>query len=120
MTGNRYKAVILNSAGQIVLAALGQCALGILYSEVSVIGQGVEVAIGASILKGFIGAAGCTKGDFLKVDAAGKLSTAAATSVSGATTVGSNTVGQALETATTGQIASVLWNPVGQVPTTLA
>jgi hypothetical protein len=124
---NRYKAVKLDAAGNVVLcSAAGEPVLGSLY-ELGASGKAVGVAIGNGV-KFMAGATIANAGTPLKTDANGKLVAAAAgtvnTSDAGVAAdpvIGSHVVGFNGEAAADGKIITVYrYQSTGAVPTTAA
>lgn len=120
-----YKAVKIDSNGQVALAVAGDAAIGVLYSTAAAAGEAVEVAIGG-VVKAMV-AATVTRGALLKSNASGKFAAAvlAATNTSDGGTaadalLGSNVLGIALEVGGTDAIIEMLWYPIGASPTTIS
>lgn len=122
LSTHQFKLGKINSSGQVVLcSALGEDADGVITNKPAS-GELCELQLlttgGVAMM---MAGAAITRGSAVKVLANGKITAAAATSVSGATVVGSYTLGKTLQTATAdGDVIAVLCKPLGVVPTTLA
>jgi hypothetical protein len=126
LSASQFRAVSVNSSGQIAAAGVGVAVAGILQDKPGAVGRAGNVMV-LGVSKWEAGAA-ITAGERVAADATGrcKPAVAAATDTSDAGVaadplIGSHVAGIALETASgAGIVISVLLLPMGAAPTTAA
>lgn len=123
LSASQYRAVKVNSAGQVVLCGAGETAIGILQNRPA---SGKVATVMVAGVSKMVAGAPIAAGDLVASDAAGKAKVAskAVTNTSDAGTandplIGSGVIGVAMTAASAdGSVFSVLLLPMGAVATT--
>jgi hypothetical protein len=123
LSASQYCFVKLNSSGLVVLCGAGEAAIGILQNDPDASGKAATVAI--SGVSKIVAGGSITRGVRVASDGSGKAKTAVAGSVNTSNSgtaadavVASFTMGHILDTGVTDNIARMLLQPLGAVPTT--
>ena len=121
LSAHLNKFVSLNASGEVVVTGLGGSAIGVLSSKPTSQGSVCAVRPLDGKKNKVVAGGVIPKGSPIASDANGKAKVATATSVSGATVVGSNVLGYAVEaSAADGNVIQFVGTYRGIVPTTLA